>query len=181
MSTIKNQASSIKVQIDSSRARQTPKTDFGSVFKTGMSKGADAVLSAGKLAAPFIPGGAVVSAAISGMGQLKSSSGAMNAGGGSNSVGISGSGGALASSGSSSTGGGAFDDVAAQAAGGSESAQQMMATREMQEMNQSFNLQYLGMQQKMQSENRQFTLMSNIMKTKHDTAKNAIRDRKSVV
>ena len=53
-------------------------------------------------------------------------------------------------------------------------AQLMMATREMQEMNMSFNLQYLMMQQKMQGENRQFTLMSNIMKTKHDTAKNAI-------
>jgi hypothetical protein len=52
----------------------------------------------------------------------------------------------------------------------------MIATREMQEMNQSFNLQYLQLQQKMQQENRQFTMMSNIMKTKHDTAKNAINN-----
>jgi hypothetical protein len=37
---------------------------------------ADTVMSAGQLAAPYIPGGAVVSAAISGLGQLKNSLGA---------------------------------------------------------------------------------------------------------
>jgi hypothetical protein len=44
------------------------------------------------------------------------------------------------------------------------------------EMNQSFNLQYLGLQKAMQDENRQYTLISNIMKNKHDTAKNAINN-----
>lgn len=38
----------------------------------------------------------------------------------------------------------------------------------------SFNLQYLHLQQQMQNENRSFTAISNIMKTKHDTTKNAI-------
>ncbi len=42
------------------------------------------------------------------------------------------------------------------------------------EMNQSFNMQYLGLQQQMQDESRRFTMLSNIMKTKHDTAKNSI-------
>jgi hypothetical protein len=46
----------------------------------------------------------------------------------------------------------------------------------MQEMSQSFNLQYLDLQQNMQQENRQFTLVSNIMKNKHDTAKNSINN-----
>ena len=50
----------------------------------------------------------------------------------------------------------------------------MQATREMQELNMTFNMQYLQLQQKMQQDNRQFTMLSNIMKTKHDTAKNAI-------
>jgi len=50
------------------------------------------------------------------------------------------------------------------------------ATEQMQEMSQSFNLQYLTLQQNMQQENRRFTLVSNIMKTKHDTAKNAINN-----
>jgi hypothetical protein len=41
-------------------------------------------------------------------------------------------------------------------------------------MNMSFNMQYLQLQQKMQDESRRFTLLSNIMKTRHDTAKNSI-------
>jgi hypothetical protein len=52
----------------------------------------------------------------------------------------------------------------------------MLATRQMQEMNMSFNLQYLQLQQKMQGDNRQFTTISNVMKTKHDTTKNAINN-----
>jgi len=50
------------------------------------------------------------------------------------------------------------------------------AAREMQEMQQSFNLQFLALQEAMQKENRQFTMVSNVMKTKHDTAKNAINN-----
>jgi hypothetical protein len=50
------------------------------------------------------------------------------------------------------------------------------ATREMQEMQQSFNLQYLQLQNEISHENRQFTLVSNILKSKHDTAKNSINN-----
>ena len=53
-------------------------------------------------------------------------------------------------------------------------AQIMEATKQMQEAQMSFNLQYLQLQQAMQNENRQFTAVSNIMKTKHDTVKNSI-------
>ncbi len=56
----------LRVKIEGTRARQTPKTDFGSVFKSGAGKDADVALSGANVAAPFIPGGAVVSAAISG-------------------------------------------------------------------------------------------------------------------
>lgn len=44
----------------------------------------------------------------------------------------------------------------------------------LQESQMSFNLQYLQLQNSMQNENRQFTMVSNIMKTKHDTVKNSI-------
>jgi len=54
----------------------------------------------------------------------------------------------------------------------------MMATQQMQEMNQTFNLQYLQLQEKMQAENRQYTALSNVMKAKHDTAKNALSNLK---
>jgi hypothetical protein len=44
----------------------------------------------------------------------------------------------------------------------------------LQEMQMSFNLQYLQLQNQMQNENRQFTMISNIMKTRHDTVRNSI-------
>ena len=37
-------------------------------------------------------------------------------------------------------------------------------------------LQYLQLQSQMQSENRSYTAVSNIMKTKHDTVKNSINN-----
>jgi hypothetical protein len=52
----------------------------------------------------------------------------------------------------------------------------VVSKKQIQEMNQSFNLQYLGLQQQMQDESRRFTLVSNIMKTKHDTARNSINN-----
>lgn len=48
------------------------------------------------------------------------------------------------------------------------------STKPIQETQMSFNLQYLQLQNQMQNENRQFTMVSNIMKTKHDTVKNSI-------
>lgn len=44
----------------------------------------------------------------------------------------------------------------------------------MQEEAMSFNMQYLQLQDEMANENRQFTTVSNIMKTKHDTVRNSI-------
>jgi len=58
--------------------------------------------------------------------------------------------------------------------GGSSQGQLMDATQGMQEMQMSFNMQYLQLQNTMQNDNRQFTMVSNIMKTKGDTAKNTI-------
>jgi len=50
------------------------------------------------------------------------------------------------------------------------------AVRQMSELSQSFNIRYLDLQKRMQDENRRYTLVSNIMKRKHDTAKNAINN-----
>ena len=59
---------------------------------------------------------------------------------------------------------------------GAASKKLFQAIKDMTEMSQSFNIQYLGLQQQMQDENRRFTLVSNIMKNKHDTAKNSINN-----
>lgn len=52
--------------------------------------------------------------------------------------------------------------------------QLLNATKQMKETQMSFNLQYLQLQSQMQHENRSYTALSNIMKTKHDTVKNSI-------
>lgn len=57
---------------------------------------------------------------------------------------------------------------------GSSQGDLLSATKQMQETQMSFNLQYLQLQSQMQNENRQYTAISNIMKTKHDTVKNSI-------
>jgi hypothetical protein len=69
--------------------------------------------------------------------------------------------------------GGAAGGVGA-AAGGDSQTQLLAATKQMQETQMSFNLQYLQLQSQMQHENRSYTAVSNIMKTKHDTVKNSI-------
>ena len=64
------------------------------------------------------------------------------------------------------SGGDAIENLAS---GGDTGATLLQATREMQEMSQQFNLQYLQLQQNMQNENRKFSALSNVMKTKHDS------------
>jgi hypothetical protein len=71
-------------------------------------------------------------------------------------------------------GGIAGGDAIGAAAGGSSQTELMNATKEMQETQMSFNLQYLQLQSQMQNENRSYTAISNIMKNKHDTVKNSI-------
>ncbi|HET6714411.1 MAG TPA: hypothetical protein VFI59_11970 [Actinomycetota bacterium] len=53
-------------------------------------------------------------------------------------------------------------------------AEFVRALIEMQEMQMSFNLRYLQLQNSMQEDSRRFTALSNIMKTKHETVKNMI-------
>lgn len=46
----------------------------------------------------------------------------------------------------------------------------------MQKENQVFNMQYMQLQTAMQADNRNFSTMSNLMKSRHDTAKAAINN-----
>ena len=50
------------------------------------------------------------------------------------------------------------------------------ATRALQQEAQSFNLQYLQLQENMQRDSREFQALSNVMKVKHDSAKAAINN-----
>ncbi|MCC6810406.1 MAG: hypothetical protein IT381_23445 [Deltaproteobacteria bacterium] len=79
-----------------------------------------------------------------------------------------------ASSGGGGIGGAQGGGAIGAAAGGGGQDQLLNATKQMQETQMSFNLQYLQLQSQMQHENRSYTAISNIMKTKHDTVKNSI-------
>lgn len=192
---------SIRLSTVATTTRQTPKTDFGSVMRNGLVKAGSVVADGLQVAAPFVPGGAIVSAALAGANTasgmagpsyaassgIGSSSSALTAGGsgpsGTVAAGSYGGSGALAIPGqrpglSSSVGGGS---AAVSTGGGtpnaSDSFNSMMdATRQMSEFQASFNLQYLQLQEKIQTDTRQFNLISNIMKTKHDAAKNALNN-----
>jgi hypothetical protein len=70
---------------------------------------------------------------------------------------------------------GAGASVASAAAAGGE-GDLLTATRALQQQSQSFNLQYLQLQESLQQESREFTTLSNVMKVKHDSAKAAIQN-----
>ncbi len=116
-------------------------------FRDALGAGAGVLLDGVESAAGFLPGGAAVTAAIRGAG----------AGG------VAGTGSAL-SSGTGSGGPGA-------GAGSSpESAQSILSQTADQSM------QYLELQEQISAENRRYTALSNVLKARHDTAKNAINN-----
>jgi hypothetical protein len=203
-------SSSLRLSTVATTTRQTPKTDFGSVLKTGLMKAGGVVADGLQVAAPFVPGGAIVSAALAGanaaagmagpsyagagggigssVSGLASGGGGGPAGGASAGVGNYGGNGALAIpgarpglntnlSGGAQSAGAGTGAVAGAGAGAGDSFNSMMsATKQMSEFQASFNLQYLQLQEKIQTDTRQFNLISNIMKTKHDAAKNALNN-----
>lgn len=154
----------ITLDQSSTTVRQSPRTDFGTQVRNGVAAGAGAAGGAIGVAAPFVPGAAVVSAAVTG------AAGAVGSGGGT----MGGSGNvAMGPEGIPMNGPGLNTPTGTKSTGNSQ--QDMLnQTKDMQEMMASFNLQYLQLQERMQAENRSFTTVSNVMKTKHDTAKSSI-------
>lgn len=166
---------SIQLDSSSSTQRTSPRTDFGTQVRNGIAAGAGTAGSALGVAAPFVPGAAVVSAAVTGAaGSVGGSGGGFAAGGGAPGgvAGVGGGGEQIPF-----TGPGLNTPQGGTGAGGAQGGSQqdlLNQTKGMQEMMASFNLQYLQLQEKMQAENRSFSTVSNVMKTKHDTAKSSI-------
>lgn len=204
---------SIRLSTVATSTRQTPKTDFGTVMRDGLMKAGDVAMQGLQVAAPFIPGSAIVSAAVAGANIASTvggtgGAGGMGGGGGGASGFASGSHGLVTGgagpgsiSGNASIGGSnvngaltipgrapglntalggtgaATNNQASTASAQGDGFNQMMnATKSMAEFQASFNLQYLQLQEKLQQDTRQFNLVSNIMKTKHDAAKNALNN-----
>lgn len=174
-----SRSGSVQLNSSTTTPRTSARNDFGTQVRNGVAAGGGIAGSAIGVAAPFVPGAAVVSAAVSGA--------AGSVGGGGGGYGGGGTAGGAGAIGGVNAGpdgipiGGSF--LGAQPGGGAganggstgNSGMDMLnATKNMQEMAQSFNLQYLQLQEKMQAENRSFSTVSNVMKTKHDTAKSSI-------
>jgi hypothetical protein len=116
---------------------------FGAALRGAAAGATHGIAQTLALAAPAIPGGPVLAAAVRGAAS------------------------SAAAPGSSGFAGGAAD---AAPAGGDL----IEATRTLQQQAQSFNVQYLQLQENMQRESREFTALSNVMKVRHDTSKAAI-------
>jgi hypothetical protein len=165
----------LSVNQSQSAERQTPETDFGTRMAVGASQLAGAVGSTLGIANPFFPAGAVVTAAVTGV----QSTSAPAVGGASPSQSSSGR---IASNtgyaygqpklapppmGTPGTGGGVLTPVADDAhAQFSNTLDKMKNT----------NLDLLMMQFQMNQESQQYMSLSNIMKVRHDAAKNTIQN-----
>ena len=126
--------------------RKTEPGRFESALRTAATGVARGVGATVELAAPFVPGGTILSAAVRSAG-----------------------GGAAASVASAATGG-----TPTGAGASSSEGDVLEATRALQSEARTFNLQYLQLQENMQRESREFTALSNVMKVRHDSAKSAI-------
>jgi hypothetical protein len=69
-----------------------------------------------------------------------------------------------------------FGRVADLARDGNSQAIMMMAQKKVMEMGQQFNMQYLLLQQMMEKDNRQYTMVTNTLKAKSESAKAVIKN-----
>ena len=126
-------------------------------FQQMMSAGSSAIVSGAEAAVTHLPGGGIIAAAmrpgVSG-GQFATASALTSA------VGPTGT----ATSGAA----GGVPGISGATAGGDPSIQQVMS----QDADQ--NLYYLKLQEQMSAESRSYSAISNVLKARHDTMKNAI-------
>jgi len=136
------------IQVAPTTEKKTQPGRFEAALRGAAEGAARGIAGAVELAAPYVPGGTVLAAAI----RTAGSGGGLRAG-------------SAAESGSD-----------AGATTGSSEGDLLEATRTLQQEARTFNLQYLQLQESMQRESREFTAVSNVMKVKHDSAKSAINN-----
>ncbi|BDG08940.1 hypothetical protein [Anaeromyxobacter paludicola] len=154
------------VHVAPTTERTAARSRFENAVESAKAQLARGALATADVAAPFLPGGPVLSAAVRGAigpGEplsVKSSSARKGAPA------------PPRDPGSGSTGSGSGSGTGGLSTGGDV----LEATRALQIESQSMNLQYLQLQESMQAESREYTALSNVMKVKHDTAKAAINN-----
>jgi hypothetical protein len=196
-------ASPVRLSENVDIQRQTPKTEFGDRVKAGLDATGSAVAQGAAVVAPFVPGGAIVSAAVSSVGTMSNTQSSGQA----LSAGVSGGlgGGGAVSSQYASTGvvnvgggvgginttvGGAGTAVGGVTVpgtvpggggigqlqlGGSSSSTVGSFNQEMVQA-QADNSQLIQVQIQMNHENQVFSTISNVLKVRNDTVKNTIQN-----
>ena len=134
---------------------------FGEALRSAASAAASGVATSVALAAPFVPGGPVLAGAVRAAAAPALASAARSAAAGT--TGGTATAGTTGTTGTTGAAGDAGGDV-------------LEATRTLQQQAQTFNLQYLQLQEAMQRESREFTSLTNVMKVKHDSAKAVINN-----
>ncbi len=142
------------IHVSQTAERQAEPGRFRSALRTAAHGLARGVAATVELAAPYVPGGTVLSAAV------RSAAGSS----------------ATRALGTAASGSDSGSKVGAAGGGGSGEGDVLEATRALQQEARTFNLQYLQLQESMQRESREFTALSNVMKVKHDSAKAAINN-----
>lgn len=155
-------------------ARQTPHTEFGHRVSAGLNTAAGVVAQGAALAAPLVPGGSIVSAAVSsltgmagGVTSQYSAGNTMAAPGGSLGAGPS-IGGQVSTVG----GGGSVGAMAGIGNTHNATGNDANVLRESMDMNREL----INLQIAMQRENQVFTTVSNVLKMRHDSVKNSIQN-----
>jgi len=140
--------------------RQTPKNEFGEV----LARTAQEVVKTGVgIIGGMIPGGPVMSAAVSSISSVVSSVPSTSA----SITPVPSAGGVVGTNGPGATGG---------TTGRGDAWDMLEAQRLMAQEGQKFNVAYLQLQNEMQRESREHNAISNIMKVRHDSAKAAINN-----
>jgi len=177
----------VRLSTNFSIDRQTPKTDFGDRLNAGINNAAGAVANGAAIAAPLVPGGAIISAAVSSSGSLTNSGSAGQSVSGQYSAAPMGSlNTTVGSVGSNVVGATSLPTGAGSGVGGVGGAMNPASTgyvgsqignfqQHMQE-GAAQNAALMQVQIQMQQENQVFSTVSNVLKVRHDTVKNTIQN-----
>lgn len=175
----------VRLSTNVTTARQTPQTGFGARLQNGLNSAASAVGTGVGAMAGMIPGGQIVSAAVSSMHTFSSTSGSGMGGpyAGVMSTAVSPAGGgssAALMSGTVNVGGGVAGGVTGGVGSGTVGTGANASPTDTVNGNFSLNKmaeensKLLNLQAAIQQESQTFTAISNVMKSRHDCIKNSI-------
>lgn len=164
-----------RISMNVTVAKQTQGATFGEKVNAGLHAAGSAIQQGASLVGGAIPGGSIVSAAVSSVSTLAGGPGSGAAAASyaaTGVVGFSGGAGGTTAGGNTVQVGGGSAGGANLLAGAGTNAMGAYNTDIAQMSAQ--NSQMLQVQMAMQRENTMFSSISNVLKTKHDTAKNSV-------